>query len=286
MQNSKLSMNEVRNIVLLGRRNAGKSTLANMIAGQEVAIVSPVAGTTTDPVRKRMEIKGVGPCNLIDTAGIDDEGEVGSMRSERSFREADGADLALVLFTGNRFGDYERAVANYLKTKSVPFILVHSKEDVCPLDESLRMTLSDEFGCPIMNVSCNRASDRDLMLSAIARMLNDDGEARALVPKSLAGEGDRVILVCPIDKGAPEGRLILEDQAETTKENFQNIAGMLQADEPVVMISSNYHMDRAVRNAGEAGFTHVMRLPAPSGFFAYGANMLSEVVLDLNDLTK
>ena len=88
------------------------------------------------------------------------------------------------------------------------------------------------------------------------------------------------------EKGVAEDRLILEDQAETTKENFQNIAEMLQADESVVMISSNYHMDRAVRNAGEAGFTHVMRLPAPSGFFAYGANMLSEVVLDLNDLTK
>ena len=87
-------------------------------------------------------------------------------------------------------------------------------------------------------------------------------------------------------KGVPEGRLILEDQAETTKENFRNIAGMIKADEPVVMISSDYHMDRAVRIAAEAGFTRVMRLPAPSGFFAYGANMLSEVVLDLNDLTK
>ena len=88
------------------------------------------------------------------------------------------------------------------------------------------------------------------------------------------------------EQGVPESRLILEDRAETTKENFRNIAGMVSKDEPVVMISSNYHMDRAVRNAGEEGFTHVMRLPAPSGFFAYGANMLSEVVLNLNDLTK
>lgn len=87
-------------------------------------------------------------------------------------------------------------------------------------------------------------------------------------------------------QGVPESRLILEDRAETTKENFRNIAGMVSKDEPVVMISSNYHMNRAVRNAGEEGFTHVMRLPAPSGFLAYGANMLSEVVLDLNDLTK
>lgn len=88
------------------------------------------------------------------------------------------------------------------------------------------------------------------------------------------------------EQGVPEGRMILEDQAETTIENFRNIAGMVSKDEPVVMISSNYHMDRAVRNASEQGFTNVMRLPAPSGFLAYGANMLSEVVLDLNDLTK
>lgn len=87
-------------------------------------------------------------------------------------------------------------------------------------------------------------------------------------------------------RGVPESRLILEDQAQTTKENFSNIVGMISAEEPVVMISSNYHMDRAVRNASESGFSHVMRLPAPSGFFAYGANMLSEVVLDLNDLMK
>ena len=87
-------------------------------------------------------------------------------------------------------------------------------------------------------------------------------------------------------QGVAEDRLILEDQAQTTKENISNIAGIIPADEAVVMISSNYHMDRAVRNASEAGFSNIMRLPAPSGFFAYGANMLSEVVLDLNDLTK
>lgn len=84
----------------------------------------------------------------------------------------------------------------------------------------------------------------------------------------------------------PEDKLILEDQAQTTIENFSNIAGMIPAEEPVVMISSNYHMDRAIRTASKSGFSRIMRLPAPSGFFAYGANMLSEVVLDLNDLTK
>ena len=88
------------------------------------------------------------------------------------------------------------------------------------------------------------------------------------------------------EKGVPEDRMILEDRAETTKENFRNIAGMVSKDGPVVMVSSDYHMDRAIRTATEEDFTQVLRLPAPSGFFAYGANMLSEVVLNLNDLTK
>ena len=86
------------------------------------------------------------------------------------------------------------------------------------------------------------------------------------------------------EHGVPESRLLLEDRVETTKENFRNIAEMISKDEPVVMISSNYHMDRAVRTAREEGFSRIMRLPAPSGFFAYGSNMLWEVILDLNDL--
>ena len=88
------------------------------------------------------------------------------------------------------------------------------------------------------------------------------------------------------EKGVPEDRLLLEDRAESTKDNFRNIAEMISKDDPVVMISSNYHMDRAVRIAGEEGFTRVMRLPSPSGFLAGGANVLSEVILDLDDLTK
>ena len=89
-----------------------------------------------------------------------------------------------------------------------------------------------------------------------------------------------------MEHGVPEDRLILEDQAQTTKGNFSSIAGIVSVEEPVVMISSNYHMDRAARIASENGFSRVLRLPAPSGLMAFGANMLSEVVLDLNDLLK
>ena len=127
-------------------------------------------------------------------------------------------------------------------------------------------------------------------LSTAREYLEKYPEAKLILTGGNADESGRTEAAVMRDiltqQGVPEDRLILEDQAQTTKENFSNIAGLVSAEEPVVMISSNYHMDRAVRNASEGGFSHIMRLPAPSGFFAYGANMLSEVVLDLNDLTK
>ena len=115
-------------------------------------------------------------------------------------------------------------------------------------------------------------------------------EARLILTGGNADESGRteadVMRDLLVERGVAEDRLILEDQAKTTKENFRNIAGIVSAEEPVVMISSNYHMDRSVRTASQNGFSHVLRLPAPSGFLAYGANMLSEVVLDVNELTK
>ena len=115
-------------------------------------------------------------------------------------------------------------------------------------------------------------------------------EARLILTGGNADESGRteadVMRDLLVERGVAEDRLILEDQAKTTKENFRNIAGIVSAEEPVVMISSNYHMDRAVQTASQNGFSHVLRLPAPSGFLAYGANMLSEVVLDVNELTK
>ncbi len=115
-------------------------------------------------------------------------------------------------------------------------------------------------------------------------------EARLILTGGNADESGRteaaVMRDILLEKGVPESRMILEDRSETTVENFRNIAAIISKGEPVVMISSDYHMDRAVRNAKEEGFTNVMRLPARSNILAYGANMLSEVVLDLNDLTK
>lgn len=134
------------------------------------------------------------------------------------------------------------------------------------------------------------APDLLARLDAAREYLNKYPEARLILTGGNADGSGRteaaVMRDILTERGVPEDRLILEDQAQTTKENFGNIAGIVSAGKPVVMISSDYHMDRAVRNASESGFTQVMRLPAPSGFLAYGANMLSEVVLDLNDLVR
>ena len=105
----------VKNIGVFGRRNVGKSSFVNTFAGQDVSIVSPVAGTTTDPVRKRIEISGVGICNIIDTAGMDDLGEIGNLRVEKSRAVMDRVDLAILLFSENIFGKTELQLLEYFK---------------------------------------------------------------------------------------------------------------------------------------------------------------------------
>lgn len=134
------------------------------------------------------------------------------------------------------------------------------------------------------------APDLLARLNTAREYLANNPEARLILTGGNADESGRteadVMRDILTEQGVPEEKLIIEDQAKTTIENFNNIAELISREKPVVMISSNYHMDRAVRNASESGFSQVMRLPAPSGFFAYGANMLSEVVLDLNDLAK
>src|SRR5512137_2694240 len=112
-------------IGIYGRRNNGKSSLINCLAGQDIAIVSDHAGTTTDPVKKSLEITGFGPVVLVDTAGIDDAGELGDKRVERTVRSLDIIDLALLLVTENSWGDYEDDLVNKFKIQDIPFIIIH-----------------------------------------------------------------------------------------------------------------------------------------------------------------
>ena len=134
------------------------------------------------------------------------------------------------------------------------------------------------------------AADLLSRLDTAQRYLESHPEAQLILTGGNADESGRteaaVMRDILVGRGVPEDRLILEDQAATTKENFANTARMLSGDEPVLLISSNYHMDRAVRTARQAGFSRVLRLPAPSGLFAYGSNMLWEVILEINEIVR
>src|SRR5664279_1564917 len=116
-------------IGIYGRRNSGKSSLINCLSGQEIAIVSDQAGTTTDPVKKSFEITGFGPVILVDTAGIDDSGELGQKRVDRTVRTLETIDLALLVVTNNSWGVDEDDLIRKFRDQDIPFIIVHSKSD-------------------------------------------------------------------------------------------------------------------------------------------------------------
>ena len=142
--------NELKpHIGIFGRRNYGKSSLINYLTGQQVAIVSPLAGTTTDPVRKSMEISGVGPVVWVDTAGIDDEGEVGRLRIERSVEMLEQSDLALILFSNNSFDAEEVLLVETCRKKDIPFLLIYSKTDISAPDPLLIQRIEEDFGLSV-----------------------------------------------------------------------------------------------------------------------------------------
>lgn len=205
-------MSQSKVIGIFGDRNVGKSSLINALTGQQVAIVSEVAGTTTDPVRKRIELPGVGVCTLIDTAGLDDDGgALGAERVAKSLAAARQVDLGILVFAGNRFPDGARQVARLLQQLGVPFLLVHNKRDLEPLKAELRRSLNDEFKREPLETSslAGDTADRDRLAAAIREALAGGEVIERPMFEGLLEKGKQIVLVCPIDSEAPQGRLIL-----------------------------------------------------------------------------
>ena len=195
-----------------GRRNAGKSSLINLVTDQQTALVSAHAGTTTDPVIKSMELLPLGPVAVIDTAGLDDAGELGELRISRSLQMMDRTDLALLVLSAEDAGDIslEKKWLQELKNRKIAVIGVLSQIDRIEARrvENVRTTLESELDIPFTAVSVNERYYRAELLSAIVKNAPMDFESPTLVG-DLFKPGASVVLVAPQDIQAPKGRLIL-----------------------------------------------------------------------------
>ncbi len=195
-------------IAIFGRRNAGKSSLINALTNQQAAIVSQVAGTTTDPVRKAMEILPIGPVVIIDTAGIDDTGELGQARVERTLKVLGQTDLALLVLDPTTGADgYEQDLYERIRERGVSVIAVVNKIDLHPDDGEL-VAWARERNLPVASVSAITQEGLGLLKQ---RMIENapSGWAQPTILGDLIQPGDIVVMCIPIDKAAPKGRLIL-----------------------------------------------------------------------------
>lgn len=204
-----------RHIAIFGRRNVGKSSLINAITGQQVAIVSPEAGTTTDPVNRAIEILPLGPCLLIDTAGFDDEGQVGELRNERTHKVLEQTDMALLVMDQSRDLRFEKEWLEELKRLEIPTVVVLNKTDtIVNIDAAIKQ-IDITLGIKPISVSAKNNIGLDMLRKALVHAAGDDEETS--LTTGLAKHGDSVLLVMPQDPQAPKGRLILP-QVQTIRD--------------------------------------------------------------------
>lgn len=211
-------------IAFLGRRNAGKSSLINALVGYDLAIISDIPGTTTDPVSKAVEIKPLGPCMVIDTAGIDDTGTLGEMRIKKTRQVIEDTDVGIIVIGDDEWSEFEENIYNLLAAKGKPVIAVLNKQDLktdCNLEKKLQ-----ERNISYVQTSATKG-EGILALKEKLRQLKDVSslEEPALLG-GLINPGDLLVLVVPIDTGAPKGRLILP-QVQTIRDILDNNASAL-----------------------------------------------------------
>lgn len=207
-------------IAIFGRRNAGKSSLINALTQQDIALVSAIPGTTTDPVFKAMEIPPLGPCMIIDTAGIDDVGELGELRTKKSRAVLNQTDLALlVIDPAAGISEFERELKEEIIARDIPVIGVLNKTDLGPVETN---QLEKELGLPLVPVSSRTREGIRLLKERIIQSAPAAFEEPHIVG-DLLSPGDICVLVVPIDLAAPKGRLILP-QVQTIRDILDNDA--------------------------------------------------------------
>lgn len=222
-------------IGFFGKRNAGKSSVMNKVTGQELAVVSDVKGTTTDPVYKAMELLPLGPVVMMDTPGIDDEGELGGLRVKKSYQVLNKTDAAVLVIDGKAgMSGEDQALLERIRKKNIPSILVLNKRDLLT-EEEVCQTLSGlpegyQEGKDYLWVSAQEGTGVQELKERLAVLASTEENHKKIVG-DLLSPGDFVVLVVPIDKAAPKGRLILPQQ--------QTIRDILDADAVSVVIKED-----------------------------------------------
>ena len=225
-------MSERTHIGFFGKRNAGKSSVMNAVTGQELAVVSDVKGTTTDPVYKSMELLPLGPVVMMDTPGIDDEGELGSMRVRKSYQVLNKTDAAVLVIDGTVGASAEdETLLERIRKKNIPFIVVINKKELADTatEEVVkrRLTLDDGQLALVSAATGEGIHELKERIASIARV----EEPEKYLVRDLLEPSDVAVLVVPIDSAAPRGRLILPQQ--------QTIRDILEADAVSVVVKEN-----------------------------------------------
>ncbi len=196
-------------IGIFGRRNNGKSSLINLMTGQEVAIVSEEAGTTTDPVKKSLEIFGIGPAIIVDTAGIDDSGELGEKRVKKTYDAIKTIDCAILVITKNEFGFYEKELIKQFRDYSIPYFIVHNKSDLQPLEQLTREKIRAFSKAEVIDFSVASNTHVDTLIELLKKTIPETSFQKPSLLGGIIEPNGVVLLVTPIDSEAPDGRMIL-----------------------------------------------------------------------------
>lgn len=228
-------------IGIFGKRNAGKSSVINAITNQSLAIVSDIKGTTTDPVSKAMELLPLGPVMIIDTPGLDDVGELGKMRIQKSYQVLNKSDIGILVIDGT-FGqtDEDKALINKFKEKNIPYIVVMNKLDLVREQQNIDENEINSNPNTIWVSSTTKENIYELK-EMIAKQSPTD-EPKFKIVGDLLNPSDFVVLVVPIDKAAPKGRLILPQQ--------QTIRDILEANANAIVVKEN-ELKNTLKNLGK-----------------------------------
>ena len=220
-------------IAIFGRTNVGKSSVLNMFAGQDVAITSPVPGTTTDVVEKSMELLPVGPVVFLDTAGIDDSSELGGLRTERTKKIFDRADVAILVCEPGLWGRWEEEVAATAKEKGIALVALVNKIDIKAPSPAFLEKVKAAAGAPLLCSAIDKA-ERESTVMQLKMILLAIANAAKAGPATIVGDlvepGETAVLIIPIDKEAPKGRIILP-QVQVMRDLLDHSAMFITATE-------------------------------------------------------